>query len=322
MVALGAAVLLALAQAAPAPSPAVPAAAVASDVPTRTISFWAAGDKGEAVEGLTTDEVVVMEDGAARVVTKVVRDPRPLTLSILVDSSAPLASTYRLNVVDAVAAFVRDLPAGTRYAVWTTGDRPKKVVDFTDDRTRAASALRKAVPSGGNTLLDALVEASEELEKREAERTVLLAITGVGIGFTNNSRQQVVDTVRKSRVRLTAAATGGKAASRAEFFGGMFVVTQAADGVVDLALSERLGSCATKTGTRVRRLWGDGKGRFRTRGRNAVVTVRGTRWLVQDSCDGTLARVSQGVVSVRDTVKRKTFLVRAGRKYLAVTKRK
>ena len=128
--------------------------------------------------------------------------------------------------------------------------------------------------------------------------------------------------VRKGRVRLTAAATGGKAASRAEFFGGMFVVTQAADGVVDLALSERLGSCATKTGTRVRRLWGDGKGRFRTRGRNAVVTVRGTRWLVQDSCDGTLARVSQGVVSVRDTVKRKTFLVRAGRKYLAVTKRK
>ena len=128
--------------------------------------------------------------------------------------------------------------------------------------------------------------------------------------------------VRKGRVRLTAAATGGKAAHRAEFFGGMFVVTQANDGVVELALSERLGSCAKKTGTRVRKLWGDGKGRFRTRGRNAVVTVRGTRWLVQDSCDGTLARVSQGVVSVRDTVKRKTFLVRAGRKYLAVTKRK
>ena len=128
--------------------------------------------------------------------------------------------------------------------------------------------------------------------------------------------------VRKGRVRLTAAATGGKAAHRAEFFGGMFVVTQASDGVVELALSERLGSCAKKTGTRVRKLWGDGKGRFRTRGRNAVVTVRGTRWLVQDSCDGTLARVSQGVVSVRDTVKRKTFLVRAGRKYLAATKRK
>ena len=39
---------------------------------------------------------------------------------------------------------------------------------------------------------------------------------------------------RKGRVRLTAAATRGKAAHRAEFFGGMFVVTQAADDVVDL----------------------------------------------------------------------------------------
>jgi hypothetical protein len=98
----------------------------------------------------------------------------------------------------------------------------------------------------------------------------------------------------------------------------VFVVTQGADDVVDLQLSQPFGSCAKKTGTRVRKLWGDGKGRFRMRGLYAVVTVRGTRWLLQDSCDGTLTRVSQGVVSVRDTVKRKTVLVRAGRKYLAV----
>ena len=127
---------------------------------------------------------------------------------------------------------------------------------------------------------------------------------------------------RKGRVRITAAATRGKAAHRAEFFGGMFTVTQAADDIVDLKLSEPFGSCAKKTGVRVRKLWGDGRGRFRMRGQNAVVTVRGTRWLVQDSCEGTLTRVSQGVVSVRDTVKRKTFLVRAGRKYLAVPKKR
>ena len=127
---------------------------------------------------------------------------------------------------------------------------------------------------------------------------------------------------RKGRVRLTAAATRGKASHRAEFFGGMFVVTQTADDVVDLRLSEVLGSCSKKTGTRVRKLWGDGTGRFRTRGQNSIATVRGTRWLVQDSCEGTLTRVSQGLVSVRDTVKRKTFLVRAGRKYLAVPKKR
>src|SRR3712207_6890811 len=37
-----------------------------------------------------------------------------------------------------------------------------------------------------------------------------------------------------------------------------------------------------------RRLWGRDKGgRFRTHGKNSHATVRGTRWLVEDRCDGT-----------------------------------
>lgn len=205
VVACWAVLALALAQAPASPAPSAPPPPPAGDaVPLRTVSFWAAGDKGEPVEGLTTDEVVVIENGAARVVTKVARDARPLTMAIVVDSSAPLATVYRLNVVDAVAEFVRALPAGTRYSLWTTGDRPRKVVDFTDDRARAASALRKAFPTGGNTLLDALDEASEELGARETERTVLVAITGVGIGFTSHSRDKVVDDVRKSGAQVMA----------------------------------------------------------------------------------------------------------------------
>ena len=33
-----------------------------------------------------------------------------------------------------------------------------------------------------------------------------------------------------------------------------------------------------------RRLWGDGKGRFRTKGEYSSATVRGTKWLVEDRC--------------------------------------
>jgi hypothetical protein len=68
---------------------------------------------------------------------------------------------------------------------------------------------------------------------------------------------------------------------------------------------------------RVRRLFGDGKGTFRTRGRNAAATVRGTRWSVQDRCDGTLVTVQRGRVQVRDKVKRRTIIVRTGHTYLA-----
>ena len=68
-----------------------------------------------------------------------------------------------------------------------------------------------------------------------------------------------------------------------------------------------------------RKLWGDGKGAFRTSGRYSAATVRGTRWLVQDTCTGTLTRVTQGSVSVR--AGRKTVIVRAGRKYTARPRR-
>ena len=61
---------------------------------------------------------------------------------------------------------------------------------------------------------------------------------------------------------------------------------------------------------RVRRLFGSAKGSFRTTGRNAAATVRGTRWSVQDRCDGTLVTVQRGRVEVRDKVKRKTIIVR------------
>ena len=62
---------------------------------------------------------------------------------------------------------------------------------------------------------------------------------------------------------------------------------------------------------------GDGKGRFRTRGRYASATVRGTKWLTADRCDGTNVKVARGVVQVADFPQRRQVTVRAGRSYLA-----
>jgi len=67
----------------------------------------------------------------------------------------------------------------------------------------------------------------------------------------------------------------------------------------------------------VSRLWGNGKGNFRTTARHSAATVRGTIWLTQERCDGTLTRVTRGVVRVRDLTAHKTVTVRAGHSYLA-----
>jgi hypothetical protein len=51
--------------------------------------------------------------------------------------------------------------------------------------------------------------------------------------------------------------------------------------------------------------------------------VRGTTWLVADRCDrSTLFKVTDGVVKVRDDVKKKTITLRKRKRYVARKKPK
>jgi VWFA-related protein len=159
----------------------------------RTLTVTAVDETGAPVQGLTADEVVVMENGVARPVSRFELDRRPLDVALVVDNSQPMATLYRLNVLEAVLQFLRKLPEGSRHAVWTTGDRPTKVADFGDDVAQTERVLRRAIPSGGNTLLDALVEAGRDLKEREERRPVVVAVTGTGIGFSDRDRRRVVD---------------------------------------------------------------------------------------------------------------------------------
>ena len=67
----------------------------------------------------------------------------------------------------------------------------------------------------------------------------------------------------------------------------------------------------------VRRLWGKAKGAFRTRGRYSSTTVRGTDWLTDDRCDGTLTSVRQGRTLVFDFIENRSIALRTGQQYLA-----
>ena len=170
----------------------------------RTLSVTAVDQSGAPVQGLTAEEVVVMEDGVARPVARIELDRRPLDVAVLVDTSQPMAALYRLNELEAVLQFLRALPEGSRHAVWTTGDRPTKAVDLGDDVAQSERVLRRVIPSGGNTVLDALVEAARDLKGREDRRPVVVAVTGTGIGFADRDRRRVVDEGLETGVQFLA----------------------------------------------------------------------------------------------------------------------
>lgn len=170
----------------------------------RSVSVVVTDEKGAPVEGLVPEEVALLENGLARDITALRLDRRPLTLAVLVDSSEATSSFFRLNLLDAVTGFLRGLPEETQSSLWTTGDRPTKLVDYTSDPSEAIRALKRVAPQGGNTMLDALSEASAELKKKEAARTAVVAVSAIGIEFSSRSRYQVVEDVEKNVEHLLA----------------------------------------------------------------------------------------------------------------------
>ncbi len=150
----------------------------------------------------------------------------------------------------------------------------------------------------------------------------------------------IVHSVR-GRLSLTAVQSATRTGRRertqtADFYAGIFQIKQARARrpVTELTLRSTdfasvcgrsaRGSTAAAAQRRSRvvsRLWGNGRGRFRTAGRHSSATVRGTIWLTQERCEGTLTQVRRGSVSVRDRTARRTVTVRAGGSYLARARR-
>lgn len=149
-------------------------------------------DKGGAVSGLTAHDVAVLENGVARDLVSIEPDDRPITLALIIDTSEATRSALRLNVVEAASSFLKGLPEGSTFAIWSTGDRPTKVVDYTEDRAAAQKALVRLFPQGGNTLLDAIPEASTDLKKKEGVRSVVVALTSLGPDLSNRDRWRSV----------------------------------------------------------------------------------------------------------------------------------
>jgi hypothetical protein len=187
-------------------------------------------------------------------------------------------------------------------------------------------------PVPGKSVAIGLVSGKVFFKSPTGRRTQLKADTTIPVGSQ-------IDTLH-GRVELTAAATGtGATTQKANFYQGTFKVRQrrptsnrAAALTTDITLvgEASRSQCASARGAGAAavskkkgphavlgKLWGNGKGKFRTNGKYSSATVRGTVWLTTDRCDGTLTTVKRGTVSVRDLRRHKTVTVKAGRSYLA-----
>lgn len=196
----------------------------------------------------------------------------------------------------------------------------------------SAPGTTPSMPGSASAIaLDAAPVLGQRVNVAPATGTVLVRAPGAASAVPLSREASIpvgaiLDT-RKGAVDLTTALPGG-GTQRATFHGGLVQIRQSASGagMTDLVLRGAKPSCrrggartaATSKRRPPRELWAsDNHGRFRTRGSNAVATVRGTSWYMADRCGGTYTRVAHGSVSVRDLRTGRTVVLRAGQSHLA-----
>jgi hypothetical protein len=159
-------------------------------------------------------------------------------------------------------------------------------------------AAAGSIPSGavvdaraGTVVLRTAIDASGRTQAATIRGAVFeIRQSATGKGMT--------DLVLRDGRQAGCPATGGAAAARAALAHGLTTKAKPSSGG----------------------LWAqDRNGRFRSRGRNSVATVRGTRWVTRETCAGTLTRVMDGAVDVFDLRTHRTVRVSAGHSYLART---
>jgi len=174
--------------------------------------------KGDPATGLTAADFRVREDGVIREVQKAGEATDRLTIALLVDDSQ--ASSPALQMIrEALDGFIAALDGKAEIAIVTFGDRPTIAVDYTTDRKKLLDGAHRIFPrpGGGAYLMDAIVDVSHGLQKREAKRPVIavLAIDDE-VEFSNRQYTQVLDELDKSRAAFHVVTLGTPGSSQVD----------------------------------------------------------------------------------------------------------
>jgi VWFA-related protein len=151
---------------------------------------------GAPVPDLEPADFLVREDNLSREVLKVGTVDTPLSVALMVDTSAASRNNIR-DIREAAIEFIKGV-TGTdvkhQVALIGIGERPTVLVDYTSDQARLLKGIGLVFTheQSGAYLLDGVIEASQGFKKREAQRPVIVAIATRGPEFSNRYHDQVL----------------------------------------------------------------------------------------------------------------------------------
>jgi len=157
------------------------------------------------ITGLGVRDFVVREDGTAREVLQVTPASSPMPVAILVDNTQA-ATNNIADIRRSLASFVKALQGLGPVSIIGVADRPTILRDYTTDQKQLQDGVGRvfAMPDSGATLLDAIVEISNGLRKREDDRAALVILTTENLEFSPRHYKEVLEALQRGGAQMHA----------------------------------------------------------------------------------------------------------------------
>jgi hypothetical protein len=160
---------------------------------------------GAPLDAITPSDIVIREDRVTREVLRISRATGPMPIAILVDNSAA-AEPAIADIRRALTTFVATLGDLGPVALVSMGERPTVVTDYTSAPEAVARGIGRifARPDSGATLLEAVLETSRGIAKREGERAAIVVVSVNGVQHSTVHFSQALELLKTSGATLHA----------------------------------------------------------------------------------------------------------------------
>ncbi len=167
---------------------------------TRTIYATVVDGKGVPAPGLTAADFTVKEDGKTQQVVAAEVATTPLTVALMIDDSGLGLQSIR----EGAAAFITRLRGVARIALFTTGGRNAKAVDYTDSTATLMGALNRTFARNvsGTYLVDGLTEIAKDFTAKETRRGVIVSVAVEGEEFSQTRGSEALAALQRSGAQV------------------------------------------------------------------------------------------------------------------------
>jgi len=207
---------------------------IRSGVELVSLNVTATDGQGKYATDLNEEEFEVYEDGAKQKLTFFSKTQQPISLALLLDTSASMDE--RMGIAqEAAIGFAKQLHKDDQASVIDFDSQVRVLSDFTNDAVALEKAIRTTTPNGSTSLYNALYIALKELKKVKTRAPTDIrrqAIVLLSDGDDTSSLiefDQVLDLAKRSEVVIYAIGLRAGEIARREFKEAEFVLKQLAN---------------------------------------------------------------------------------------------